>query len=130
MEVRELSDFLDAVKAADGVPESLRSAATQAGASLAELYAERDARESEHSELVASLRERQQLLERLSRIQRKIVSRSALGEVLEAIVWGARELLGDETVGLRLVDRGRPVPNADRRLDRRPSRTPGRRSAR
>src|SRR5206468_12671794 len=54
--------------------------------------------------LGATLRERQTLLERLSRIQRSIVHRAVLQDVLEAIVIGARDLIGDEVVGLRLVD--------------------------
>ena len=61
-------------------------------------------RAEERSRLLASLRERQTLLERLSRIQRSISTRAPLDEVLEAIVDGARELLGDEVVGLRLLD--------------------------
>ncbi len=73
-----------------------------------DLHEQTERRDTENQELVSSLRERQRLLERLARIQRKIVSRSALGEVLEAIVWGARELLDDETVGLRLVDSDDP----------------------
>ena len=67
----------------------------------------RKASELQHEEnnrLLGSLKERKQLLERLSRIQGSIVRRRALDEVLEAIVAGAHELLGDETVGLRLVD--------------------------
>ncbi len=59
---------------------------------------------AENAGLVESLAERQRLLERLSKIQRSIVSRSELEEVLDAIVSGAKELLGDETVGLRLID--------------------------
>jgi diguanylate cyclase (GGDEF)-like protein len=58
----------------------------------------------ENSRLIESLAERQRLLERLSKIQASIVRRHELGEVLEAIVAGAQELLGDETVGLRLID--------------------------
>jgi diguanylate cyclase (GGDEF)-like protein len=54
--------------------------------------------------VVGALAERQRLLERLSKIQNSIVSRRELQEVLEAIVAGAHELLGDETVGLRLID--------------------------
>jgi diguanylate cyclase (GGDEF)-like protein len=54
--------------------------------------------------LGASLRERQTLLERLSRIQRSIVHRAVLQDVLDEIVAGARDLIGDEVVGLRLVD--------------------------
>ena len=67
-----------------------------------------EARGRENQTLLGVLRERQRLLERLSRIQRKIVSRTELEEVLETIVWGARELLGDETVGLRLLDSDDP----------------------
>ena len=58
----------------------------------------------ENARLLDSLQERKRLLERLSRIQSSIVSRSELNEVLDAIVAGARDLLGDESVGLRLVD--------------------------
>ena len=58
----------------------------------------------ENAELVASLRERRALLEKLARIQRKISTRAPLDEVLDAITKGAAELLGDEVVGLRLID--------------------------
>src|SRR5215210_4931828 len=47
---------------------------------------------------------RQTLLERLSRIQRSIVHRAALQDVLDGIVGGAGELLGDEVSALRLVE--------------------------
>jgi diguanylate cyclase (GGDEF)-like protein len=57
---------------------------------------------------IDALRERQTLLERLSRIQRSIVQRAALAEVLHGIVTGAAELLGDEVVGLRLVEPHNP----------------------
>jgi diguanylate cyclase (GGDEF)-like protein len=57
---------------------------------------------------VEALRERQALLERLSRIQRSIVQRAALNDVLDGIVSGAAELLGDEVVGLRLVEPHNP----------------------
>jgi diguanylate cyclase (GGDEF)-like protein len=53
--------------------------------------------------LLRSLQERQSLLERLSVLQRSIASRAELSQVLDAIVDGAHELLGDETVGLRLI---------------------------
>jgi diguanylate cyclase (GGDEF)-like protein len=59
---------------------------------------------AENAALLETLAERQRLLERLSKIQRSIVSRRDLDEVFEAIVAGAHELLGDETVGLRLID--------------------------
>jgi diguanylate cyclase (GGDEF)-like protein len=55
-------------------------------------------------ELLSSLRERQALLERLARIQRSISTRRPLQEVLDAIVVGAGELIGDGTAGLRLID--------------------------
>ena len=54
--------------------------------------------------VMAELQERQALLERLSRIQRSISARKPLHEVLDSIVAGAAELLGEEIVALRLVD--------------------------
>ncbi|MDP9189378.1 MAG: EAL domain-containing protein [Actinomycetota bacterium] len=67
------------------------------------LRAESERHSREKEALVGSLRERQVLLEKLSKLQRSIASRAALEDVLEGIVRGAFELLGDETVGLRLV---------------------------
>jgi diguanylate cyclase (GGDEF)-like protein len=58
--------------------------------------------------LLDMVQERQALLERLSKIQVSISRRAPLQEVLDAIVAGAGELLGDEVVGLRLVDREDP----------------------
>ena len=58
----------------------------------------------ENVRLLDSLIERQRLFERLSRIQRSISHRAPLQEVLDAICFGARELIGDEVVGVRLVD--------------------------
>jgi diguanylate cyclase (GGDEF)-like protein len=52
---------------------------------------------------------RQMLLERLSRIQRSIVHRAALQDVLDGIVAGASELLGDEISALRLVEPHNPT---------------------
>ena len=52
--------------------------------------------------------ERRLLLERLSRIQQSISARAPLGEVLDAITTGAGVLLGDDVVGLRLVDSADP----------------------
>jgi diguanylate cyclase (GGDEF)-like protein len=63
---------------------------------------------AENARLLESLAERQRLLERLSKIQGSIVSRRELQEVLDAIVAGAEDLLGDETVGLRLIDQEDP----------------------
>ena len=53
--------------------------------------------------LLESLQERQELLERLSRIQRSIAHGAGRDDVLCAICQGARELLGDEVAGVRLV---------------------------
>src|SRR3954451_16382007 len=52
--------------------------------------------------LAVRMLRRQTLLERLSRIQRSIVHRAALQDVLDGIVAGAAELLGDEVSVLRL----------------------------
>jgi diguanylate cyclase (GGDEF)-like protein len=60
-------------------------------------------------ELLASVRERQSLLERLARIQRSISTRRPLHEVLDAIVYGASELIGDGITGLRLIDPDDPT---------------------
>ena len=54
------------------------------------------------------LEKHQQHTERLLRIQRTIARRASLDDVLEAIVTGARDLLGDEVVGLRLRDPSDP----------------------
>ena len=70
-----------------------------------ELRLESERRGAENERLLESLLERQLLFERLSRIQSSIVARLAIDDVLEAIVEGAAELLSDETVGLRLIDR-------------------------
>ncbi len=65
-----------------------------------------------HSELnqrlLDSLQERQELLERLSRIQRSIAHGAGRDEVLGAISHGARELLGDELAGVLLVSADDP----------------------
>ncbi|MGQ0521329.1 MAG: putative bifunctional diguanylate cyclase/phosphodiesterase [Actinomycetota bacterium] len=82
---------------------------------LRTLGAERGARErSEHqaqenAALLATLQERQTLLERLFRIQRSISHRAPIGEVLDAVTGGAAELLGDDVVGLRLLDPDDPT---------------------
>lgn len=54
--------------------------------------------------LLATLVERNELLHKLARIQRSISHRAPLQEVLDAITAGAGELMGDEVVGLRLLD--------------------------
>ncbi len=56
------------------------------------------------STLLRELVERNELLRKLSKIQRSISHRAPLQEVLDAITAGAAELLGDEVVGLRLFD--------------------------
>ena len=63
-----------------------------------------DAHAADNAQLLASLQERQTLLERLSRIQRSISARAPLHEVLDAIVAGAQELLGEDVVALHLLD--------------------------
>jgi diguanylate cyclase (GGDEF)-like protein len=55
-----------------------------------------------------SLRQRQRLMEHLYRIQRSISRRMPLPEVLDTVVHGIRELLGDELVGLWLPDQHEP----------------------
>jgi diguanylate cyclase (GGDEF)-like protein len=59
--------------------------------------------------LAVRMLRRQTLLERLSRIQRSIVHRAALQDVLDGIVAGASELLGDEVSALRLVEPHNPT---------------------
>lgn len=51
-----------------------------------------------------ALKERQLLLERLTKIQRSISHRAPLQEVMDAITQGAQDLLGDEIAGIRLID--------------------------
>jgi diguanylate cyclase (GGDEF)-like protein len=54
--------------------------------------------------LVTGMLQRQALLERLASIQRSIVQRADLKGLLNTVVEGARELIGDEKVALWLVD--------------------------
>jgi len=63
---------------------------------------------SENARLVTSLRERQRLLEQLSRIQRSITRREPLPRILDTITAAAQELFGDEAVGLRMFDPDAP----------------------
>jgi diguanylate cyclase (GGDEF)-like protein len=58
----------------------------------------------ENARLLERLRERQRLHERLSEIQRAIVQRTKLEDVLDAVVEGAAEFLELDAVGLRLLD--------------------------
>jgi diguanylate cyclase (GGDEF)-like protein len=57
----------------------------------------------ENLRLVAALGERQVLLERLAGLQRSIVRRQALPEILEAVAEGARESLRADAVAIRLI---------------------------
>jgi diguanylate cyclase (GGDEF)-like protein len=57
----------------------------------------------ENVRLLASLRQRQRLLEKTSRIHRLILRRRPLGEVLEAITSAASELLDAEVATLRVI---------------------------
>ena len=68
------------------------------------LRAQSDLQARENADLLKSLSERQELLERLSKIQRSIVRRAKLETVLDTIVAGASELLRAEAVGLRMID--------------------------
>lgn len=63
-----------------------------------------DRQARENAELLAALQERQRLLERLTVIQSSISRGAPHAVVLDAIVTGARDLLGDDVVGLRLLD--------------------------
>jgi diguanylate cyclase (GGDEF)-like protein len=56
---------------------------------------------TQRARLLAALRERQALVERLSRLQRAIADGDAIESVLEAVLEGACELLGDEAGVLR-----------------------------
>jgi diguanylate cyclase (GGDEF)-like protein len=59
---------------------------------------------SENERLLTTLQERQRLMEQLSAIQRAITRRAPLQQVLDTITDGARELIGDEVVVLRMRD--------------------------
>jgi K+-sensing histidine kinase KdpD len=59
--------------------------------------------------LLRELVERNELLRKLTKIQRSISHRASLQDVLDAITAGAAELLGDEVVGLRLIDPDDPA---------------------
>jgi len=63
---------------------------------------ERQAKRNKH--LVSELRERQRLLEWISRIERLISLRQPLQEVLQTICKGTADLLGEELVAIRTSD--------------------------
>jgi diguanylate cyclase (GGDEF)-like protein len=75
---------------------------------LRTLAAERR-RAAENDELLASLRQRQRLLEQISEIQRAITRRAPLQEILDSITAGAHRLLGDDVVGLYMRDPDDPA---------------------
>jgi len=68
------------------------------------LRADSEYQVSENARLLAALRERQVLLERLSQLQRGIVDRLPVHEVLDAVVEDAVDLLGSDVGALRLTD--------------------------
>lgn len=74
------------------------------------LRAQSDQQANENAALLASLRERQRLMEKLSVIQRMISRREPLNDILDAIVSGARDLLGSDVVMLRHTEGLAPVP--------------------
>jgi diguanylate cyclase (GGDEF)-like protein len=85
----------------------------------------------EKARLLASLQERQQLLEQLSALQRCVSERTPLDRVLGAVVDGARALAGTQLAVLRLIDPSHPsdlftaaVSGDDAALLRRTRRTP------
>jgi diguanylate cyclase (GGDEF)-like protein len=59
---------------------------------------------AENARLLRSLQERQRLMESLSEIERAISRRAPLQRILDTITRGARQLLGDDVAGLRLID--------------------------
>jgi diguanylate cyclase (GGDEF)-like protein len=59
---------------------------------------------AENIALLDTVRERQDLLEHLAKIQRSISMRMPIKEMLDAIVAGAADLFGNEIVVLRMVD--------------------------
>ena len=79
------------------------------------LDAERRVRErserqaAENAALLTTLQERQRLLEQLSSIERAISRRAPLQQILDTVTAGAKDLLGDEVVGLRLIDADDPT---------------------
>jgi diguanylate cyclase (GGDEF)-like protein len=72
------------------------------------LRQESEAQADENARLLVGLQERQHLFEQLFKIQRSISHRAPIDGVLDAITQGAAELLGDEVVGLRLIDEDDP----------------------
>jgi diguanylate cyclase (GGDEF)-like protein len=67
------------------------------------LKRERAARRASERQ-AAEIGERQRLLEALSTVERMITDRAPLPEILDVIVKGVGKLVGDELVGLRMLD--------------------------
>jgi diguanylate cyclase (GGDEF)-like protein len=72
------------------------------------LEAERVAREASEAK-TEEIVERQRLLEGLAEVQRLITQRAPLQEVLDTITAGIGRIIGDEIVGLRLIDSEDPT---------------------
>ena len=72
----------------------------------ARVRSERHATENER--LLTALRQRQALLERLSRLQRAIVDRQPSHEILNSVVEGLHEIVGADAVAIRLRDHDEP----------------------
>jgi diguanylate cyclase (GGDEF)-like protein len=75
---------------------------------LLQVLEEAERRAVEIAHLNGLMEERQRLLERLSKIQRSISTRAPLDQVLDTIIAGASDLLGDEVAALRLLDSDDP----------------------
>ena len=63
-----------------------------------------DRHAGENERLLTALRQRQALLERLSRLQRAIVDRQPAHEILSSVAEGLHEIVGADAVALRLRD--------------------------
>ena len=72
-------------------------------------WARADRDDMESSRLRKMLRDRDALLDQLSGIQRALSERAPLQDILDTIVDAAVELIGDETVNLRLQDPADPT---------------------
>ncbi|MEA2256356.1 MAG: hypothetical protein QOG35_2401, partial [Solirubrobacteraceae bacterium] len=68
------------------------------------LREESERQAADNARLLASLEERRALHAQIARLQETMSHRTPLQEVLDAIVGGAGDLLGEEMVALRLVD--------------------------
>ncbi len=99
----QLTELRTMTRVLGAASRSLRSLAAERALRM---HSEQEA--DENACLLEALGERQALLERLGKIQRLIVDRVVLQDVLDAIVAGAGELLRDEIVVLRLVDTDDP----------------------